>query len=981
MASERGRADARRRGREWDVARPEAEPSTADLHERIARERALVDLVMALDEPYHRTILLRYFEGLAPPAIAEREGVPVATVKTRLRRALEQLRERLDAQHDGERGVWMLALGAIASREGAAAATGVVLMKKMIVTVACALVLTGGWWLARDSVQGAAVEPDAPRGVVAVDAPLERPHARDGATEVFEAEPTTRSVGAERGGRALRAVERGSGELLEGAEFWFVAYEKIDPRQESEPQVQRLGTHVAMGEAAVLPPSAPYSVVIARSGAHYGYTYVAPGGEGDVIVECAVDRSIGVRVVDESGRPVPGVEVELRSGAGSQARSIWSGTTAAPDGIAELRHFDVSVGKRLDGGTRYVFSLAIPMRAPPEVVLDVERFPTEPVELVLPATGKLEVEVVDADGAPVAIDRTVSAYGLDVDSSGRVERLAGFHRYMRGASRATFPHVELGIELWVWLQDDGAARGVELRLAGPSRPGQAVTARLEVGARYPTFAGKLVDSDGRAVRAPYVASSLTYEHPDYGEREMSPRAQLDEQGRFELPMSNPAVAGSTCRVALITPTTPGGGDVLSGSFEARAPVGDETVDVGTVVLRQSPLIAAGIVVDAAGVPIERADLQVAEKINQREDPEDFNWSFASIGMGYTGADGRFEIRGLLEPGEYALWPRKNGYANRGFVRFTAGTVGLELVLDRPASLAGSLLTRASFPAERLSVALVYPEATREQQAYARWGGDVQSSGSFGIEQLRPGVADFSVRASVHADALLTVAGVNIKPGEECRDPRLQSLDVRDLVRLVELEVVGEDGAPVERGHVRLGDKHYGLDEGRLSLVASMDARELEVYAPGYMPERMNVPDGSRRVELQRGIPVTLRVPEGVVAPEPPLQLLVGLRTRVHAEQFPLFRQDGYPSGRVATRERTELVSVAGPGLIRVHVPEPGEYALTWLALDPGDVHGGGGTRWVDPEHHIVDVAADGVDEALDVPIDLEDYARVRAESR
>jgi hypothetical protein len=57
--------------------------------------RTVVDAVLSLEEPYRETVLLRWFEGLQPRAIAERQRASVATVHSRLQRAHAILRERL----------------------------------------------------------------------------------------------------------------------------------------------------------------------------------------------------------------------------------------------------------------------------------------------------------------------------------------------------------------------------------------------------------------------------------------------------------------------------------------------------------------------------------------------------------------------------------------------------------------------------------------------------------------------------------------------------------------------------------------------------------------------------------------------------------------------------------------------------------------------------------------------------------------------
>jgi RNA polymerase sigma-70 factor (ECF subfamily) len=120
FALRRVRDDARRRAHENSSPPGEQEPSAASLQERAELHRELVDAVLALDEPYRATILLRFFEGLAPRQIAGRDGIPVRTVQTRLARALAQLRERLDARSGRDRSTWMAALAAFVERPSVA---------------------------------------------------------------------------------------------------------------------------------------------------------------------------------------------------------------------------------------------------------------------------------------------------------------------------------------------------------------------------------------------------------------------------------------------------------------------------------------------------------------------------------------------------------------------------------------------------------------------------------------------------------------------------------------------------------------------------------------------------------------------------------------------------------------------------------------------------------------------------------------------
>jgi RNA polymerase sigma-70 factor (ECF subfamily) len=146
FAHEFGRSEGRRHQREREVARPEALPSMAEATERAQTQRDLVDHLLKLDEPFRSVLLLRYFDDLPPRKIAERLGVPVATVRSRQARGLERLRRSLQGEKgDDEKWLGALSLLALANRSGTAADTciriGRTLVKKKIAVAAAALLL------------------------------------------------------------------------------------------------------------------------------------------------------------------------------------------------------------------------------------------------------------------------------------------------------------------------------------------------------------------------------------------------------------------------------------------------------------------------------------------------------------------------------------------------------------------------------------------------------------------------------------------------------------------------------------------------------------------------------------------------------------------------------------------------------------------------------------------------------------------------
>ena len=98
------RSESRREKHEGDAAIEAARgsgdvaPASDLLVARAQLQQRVAAAVLELAEPYRSTLLARYFEELPPAAIATKLGVPVETVKTRLKRGLEQMRERLKAE-------------------------------------------------------------------------------------------------------------------------------------------------------------------------------------------------------------------------------------------------------------------------------------------------------------------------------------------------------------------------------------------------------------------------------------------------------------------------------------------------------------------------------------------------------------------------------------------------------------------------------------------------------------------------------------------------------------------------------------------------------------------------------------------------------------------------------------------------------------------------------------------------------------------
>ena len=104
------RGASRRSDREAAVARRESQTSSIEDVERAEMLSRITSAVVALPDPYRSVLLARYYQGLSPAAIADRERIPLTTVKSRLARAHALIRERLDRASGGDRTQWQSGL-------------------------------------------------------------------------------------------------------------------------------------------------------------------------------------------------------------------------------------------------------------------------------------------------------------------------------------------------------------------------------------------------------------------------------------------------------------------------------------------------------------------------------------------------------------------------------------------------------------------------------------------------------------------------------------------------------------------------------------------------------------------------------------------------------------------------------------------------------------------------------------------------------
>ncbi len=111
LAARTRQRDRLRAEREWIVARPDRAPSVLEDLELASQQESLTALVNGLAEPYRETVRLRYLEGREIEEIAALVGHSPGTVRSTIKRGLDQLRVRLGVEPGRRRKLSSLVAG------------------------------------------------------------------------------------------------------------------------------------------------------------------------------------------------------------------------------------------------------------------------------------------------------------------------------------------------------------------------------------------------------------------------------------------------------------------------------------------------------------------------------------------------------------------------------------------------------------------------------------------------------------------------------------------------------------------------------------------------------------------------------------------------------------------------------------------------------------------------------------------------------
>jgi len=599
IARMRVRGQVRRERREEAVPAPADVPTPEELVARATTQQQVAQIVLELPEPLRATLLLRYFEGMTAAEIARAQRIPAATVRARLKDALDRVRATLDARH-GERRTWIVLLAPVAVPASRGVLIGGLLVKTSVkIAIAAAIVLAIvlgtrllGWW-------GSSTDSDA--GPALASAP-----------------PTP----------ALKPAARGSG----APRIEAMAFYDDDPAGTLRLEGQVIDEHdQPIGGAHVAIDANPPRVIASEADGSFvfdkliarDYRLEATAGDGyagparlhlaattePVTLRMRRGGSVEIAVTDRAGKPVAGADVELRS------TLTWHATSDAR-GVAQLR----GVGA---------------VRAP----LAVRANGFSPAAVMLSASGDpalvQRVAIVLESGAPIA--------GRVLDEAGTA--VAGARVVAHQASDP-FPVVDPRRD-GVVTGADGAfqlpaiAAGTWRLVATHGDRGPATSAPLTVDGTHARTGVELVMTDGGVVRgvvrdregAPVGSADVHVVVRGYVEWRARRQAFTDGDGRF-------AITALPRRAADVVAAH----DASGASAIASVDLGAKREHEVALVLDVTGAIT-GTVVDRAGAPI--GDAQVIAEPEWTGGVADREaWVVRGIQETITDQAGAFRFAGL-----------------------------------------------------------------------------------------------------------------------------------------------------------------------------------------------------------------------------------------------------------------------------------------------------------------------------------------------
>ena len=640
-----------------------------------------------------------------------------------------------------------------------------------------------------------------------------------------------------------------------------------------------------LGQARIPVPRIA-TVIYARKDGLAGYLTIGATQTGDIVVPMVREGAVRVEVVDLLGQPLAGVAVTLRRRNLTYVNDYGIAATDAA-GAAVLEHARMLIAVKR-GPAKWSVAVRGVFDTPIEVPIDEGTLDGGSLRLSLPAFGSCDVLVRDERGEALG-----EPFDVVLDTEDDTEKRRDpflehdgvrFDDALNGV--AHFPVVQIGRPLVARVRMRTSSVTHTTSGLGPSTPGANAVLVVELAHDACVLTGRVQSADGAVPRNMRLLARID-EADGFGGWSDGTSVRLDEIGRFRVAVQPQEKPGA--RTLVVFARDAEREETLSATFELPETLSPSVIDVGVLTLKPPPLLAAGTVVDAQGVALSGVDVLVS--IPNRYDTE--RWSEVRSPSTHTDEQGRFELRTSQRVTRFQVVAHRDGAtAESGAI--AAGSTDVVLRMPLTGSLGGRVLLDGALAELTWIVRACCSDegGAPEPNQAADWQLD---DGGFELGALSPGDYDVSVIEADSAECVARVQRVRVVAAQLTRDPRLNPIDLRSVLNLVELSISAESGERLREPWVIA---RAAWPDGRVEIfevnvrrhttapiVCADGGVDVRVGAEGCAEVELSGVTSNREVVLRSAPLVVVTLPDGTAARDGAYRLGVQL---VHES----FRQPG-----------------------------------------------------------------------------------------
>lgn len=674
-----------------------------------------------------------------------------------------------------------------------------------------------------------------------------------------------------------------------------VEYQRL--RSDAEKLTERFGTSVFADEdGALVIPVRRTVRATGRHGELYGAITIQwkpEDADREYELELSRDLTLRVRVVDSLGKPVIGVRVGISpqwaegSERGPSLFNLWD--SEAPDGLMTMPHFQDQLPTMTRGETPvgYLLRARIPGWTEGGAPYDGGDPPADPIVVRLPPTGEVHLHAMTGGGrrAPAGVVRGVFLGGpsIEAGSNNAVGLLPG-QRWSGSVGEdgvAVFEHVVAGRDYVAGARIGGAS--TQKLFSGPVAEGQRIDVTLSAETELYNLSGRVLDEQ----RVPLSRTRVRVKHVIAGGRSSNRVVTTSEDGGFEVDANIVSLDEDPRVVQLSVEDAPTG---LAANQTARlyTMVGERQLrpgdnDLGDLVLSEPPLVVSGRILVNGEVIDPRVfnpSVQILETLSSGRE----RWQSAELTVRYPGD--RFEVRGVARPARHRMSVTSSSHLPVDPVEFTPGEKDLSIEVETGGSLMATLLVDDGLPTQDLSIRLTptdnqvpqeesaNPWARNQRQLPTQLSSRVtrRGEGTHGVhwDALWPGHYELEVIPRGARVPVVQIPGIEVVSGVANRDPRLDRVDLRGVLRELIVRVVDENGAPISNEAVVIIDdprpeaelEGFAVGQSGATIVTAEPLLNLLVAAHGYRSREVAGVSTDTTVTLETYPEIILRLASG-----------------------------------------------------------------------------------------------------------------------